>query len=176
MGLSYHFSFTAPGQTEAGALEHFLKTVERKAKTMGFAPTMVLDAVFDTPERKEFARRLVTGYPVEDERLKGVALPDTGTLWHHDQINGTARVIPSRAVVLVLTDERRCEAIFGFFKYPVEILDVNGKQLLKTGLDDRWIFRDFVNSPDDRFRKIVAMFADAGFLESQKDEFATNCQ
>lgn len=176
MGLSYFFSFSAPAQTKAADLERFLKTVERKAKTMGFEPTMVLDAAFDTPERQEFARRLVTGYPVEDDRLKGVALPASGTLWHHDQTNGTARVIPSRAVVLVLTDEQHCETIFGFFKYPKVVPDVNGRTLAETGLDDRWISRDFVDSPDARFRKIVAMFANAGFLESEKDEYAADCQ
>lgn len=153
-------------------MERFLKTVERKAKTLGFEPTMVLDAAFDTSERREFARRLVTGYPVEDDRLKGVAIPAPGSLWHHDQATGTARVIPSRAVVLVLTDEHRCETVFGFFKYPAEILDVNGKQLVKTGLDDRWTSRYFVDSPDPRFRTIVAMFAKAGFLETEKDEYA----
>jgi hypothetical protein len=172
MGLTYYFSFTAPTETTAGDLERFLKTVERKAKTLGFEPTMVLDATFDTPERKEFARRLVTGYAVEDDRLKGVVLPMSGMLWHHDQTNGTARVIPTRAVVLVLTDEHCRETIFGFFKYPAEILDVNGKQLVRTGLDDRWISRDFVDSPDPRFRIIVAMFAEAGFLETENDEYA----
>ena len=68
-------------------------------------------------ERREFSRRLVTGFPVEDERLKGVALPAPGMVWSHDQQHGAARVIPAKAVVLVLTDEHQSETIFGFFKY-----------------------------------------------------------
>ena len=172
MGLSYHFSFTAPARTKPGDLETFLKSVEAKAKKMGFNPTLVLNASFDTQERREFARRLVTGYRVEDERLKGVALPEPGMVWSHDQQHGAARVIPSKAVVLVLTDERHCETIFGFFKYPEEITDLNGKPVAKTGLKSRWISRDFVDSPDPRFRKIVRMFAEAHYLESETDEFA----
>jgi hypothetical protein len=171
MGLSYHYSFTAPAQTKPGDLETFLKTVEAEAKKMGFNPTIVLNVLFDTPERRDFARRLVTGYPVEDERLKGVALPLAGTVWSHDQGRGSARVIPSGAVVLVLTDEHRRESIFGFFRYPEEIVDLNGKCVAKTGLENRWISRDFVDSPDPRFRKIVMMFGEARYLESEKDEF-----
>lgn len=172
MGLSYHFSFSAPARTKPGDLENFLKSVEAEAKEMGFNPTLVLNAVFDTPERREFSRRLVTGLPVEDERLKGVALPAPGRVWSHDQQYGAARVIPEKAVVLILTDERQCETIFGFFKYPEEVLDIHGKTIAQTGLKNHWVSREFVDSPDPRFRKIVRRFADAGYLESEKDEFA----
>jgi hypothetical protein len=48
----------------------FLKSVEADAKKMGFQPTTVLNAVFDTPERREFARRVVRGAHIEDERLR----------------------------------------------------------------------------------------------------------
>jgi hypothetical protein len=172
MGLSYHFCFSAPARTKAGELEAFLKSVETDAKALGFNPTLVLNASFDTSERREFSRRLVTGFPVEDERLKGVVLPALGMVWSHDQQHGAARIIPAKAVVLILTDERQCETILGFFKYPEEVLDIHGKPIAKTGLKNRWISRDFVDSPDPRFRKIVLRFADAGFLESEKDEFA----
>jgi hypothetical protein len=172
MGLSYHFSFTAPARRKPGDLEIFLKSVEAEAREMGFNPTLVLSATFDTQERREFARRLVTGLHVEDERLKGVVLPAPGMVWSHDQQHGAARIIPGKAVVLILTDERQSETIFGFFKYPEEIADIHGKQIAKTRLKNRWISRDFVDSPDPRFRKIVRRFADAGFLESEKDEFA----
>jgi hypothetical protein len=75
------------------------------------------------------------------------------------------------AVVLILTDEHQRETIFGFFKFPAEITDIHGKPIAETGLKNRWISRDFVNSPDPRFRKIIRRFADAGFLESERDEF-----
>lgn len=171
MGLSYHFSFTASAKTTSGDLETFLKSVEAEAKKMGFSPTLVLNASFDTQERMEFARRLVTGFHVEDERLKGVVLPAPGMVWNHDQQHGAARIIPSKAVVLILTDEHQRETIFGFFKYPSEITDIHGKLIAKTGLKNRWISRDFVDSPDPRFTKIVRLFAGAGFLESERDEF-----
>jgi len=172
MGLSYHFSFTAPARTKPGELETFLKSVEAEAREMGFNPTLVLNASFHTQESRAFARRFVTGFPVEDERLKGVALPAQGMVWSHDQHQGTARVVPRRAVVLVVTDEQQCETVFGFFKYPEEITDIHGKTIAKTGLKNRWTSRDFVESPDPRFRKIVRRFSDAGFLESEEDEFA----
>jgi len=41
---------------------------------MGFRPTTVLEADFDTPERREFARRLTTGHRLESEKLKGVVV------------------------------------------------------------------------------------------------------
>jgi hypothetical protein len=113
----------------------------------------------------------VTGYPVEDERLKGVAMPAPGTVWNHDQHYGRARAIPKKAVVLVLADEQQCETIFGFFKYPEEVTDIHHKTIAKTGLRSRWASREFVKSPDPRFRKIVRRFADAGYLESENDEF-----
>lgn len=172
MGLSYYFGFSAPAGTKPGDLEAFLKSVETDAKAMGFNPVRVLNASFDTQERREFARRLVTGFPVEDERLKGVALPAMGMLWSHDQHRGTARVIPAKAVVLILTDELQCETILGFFKYPENITDIHGKTIAQTGLENRWVSMDCVDSPDPRFRKIVRRFADAGYLESEQDEFA----
>ena len=172
MGLSYHFSFSASARTKPGDLETFLKSVETEAKALGFNPTLVLNASFDTPEQREFARRLVTGFHIDDERLKGVVLPAPGMVWSHDQQHGTARVIPARAVVLIVTDEYHCETIFGFFKYPEDVLDIHGKAIARIGLRNRWISRDFVDSPDPRFRKIVRRFADAGYLESEKDEFA----
>src|SRR5437763_372870 len=75
MSLSYYYSFSAPANTNAEELKEFLKRVEKKAQGMGFNPTLVLDASFDTPERKQFSRRLTTGLPINDERLKSAALP-----------------------------------------------------------------------------------------------------
>ena len=137
MGLSYQFRFAASARTKPGDLETFLKSIEPEVKDMGFNPTLVLNASFDTPERKEFPRRLVTGFHVEDERLKGVVLPAPGMVWNHDQQHGAARIIPRKAVVLILTDERQCETIFGFFKFPAEITDIHGKVIAETGLKNR---------------------------------------
>ena len=75
MSLSYHYTFSAPFTATANELLEFLESVEADAKEMGFKPTMVLEAVFDTPERREFARRVVRAIHIEDERLQGVVLP-----------------------------------------------------------------------------------------------------
>ena len=172
MGLSYHFTFTAPAGTTAEELVKFLKRVERRAKKLGFGQTVVLNAPFDTPERKQFARRLTTGYPVEDERLKGLVIPREGTIWHHGSEGGTGRAVPESGVVLLLIDERGTESVFGFLKFPAEVKDVNGNPIASTDLGGRWFFRSFLDNPDPRFRQIVKRFSEAGYLESEEDEFA----
>jgi len=91
--------------------------------------------------------------------------------WNHYQQHGAARIIPRKAVVLILTDEHQRETIFEFFKYPAGITDIHGKLIAEPGLKNRWVSRDFVDSPDLPFSKIVRRFADAGFLESERDEF-----
>ena len=172
MGLSYHFTFRAPAATTAADLQKFLRTAEVEAKAMGFHPTFVLNAAFVTGEQEQFARRLTTGYWIEDEKLKGVTLLDERQVWDYHPVHGSCRLIPERGVVLIVTDERGCETVFGFLAYPKELRDVNQRILLTTPCSDRWFFRDFVDSPDPRYRKIVRRFAEAGFLESEKDEFA----
>ena len=171
MSLSYYFTFSAPATVKAAKLLEFLKTVEAEAKQMGFSPTMVLNAEFDTPKRREFARRLTTGHRLENEKLKGVIILREGQVWSHDSVYGDCRVIPEYGVMLVVTDERECETVFGFFRYPAELKDLNGVTTVPTGIADRWIFRDFVDRPDERFRKIVKRFTDEGYVEVERDEF-----
>jgi hypothetical protein len=171
MSLTYDFVFSAPGNTPMERLQGFLRDVENDAKAMGFKPVLVVDAVFDTPERQEFARRLTTGLRLETEKLKGVVLLKKGQAWSHDNVNGSCRIIPTRAVVLVVTDESRQETVFGFLQYPEALLDTSGKEIVKTEQGNRWVFQNFVSSPDERYRKIVKRFANAGYLDSEKDDF-----
>jgi hypothetical protein len=171
MGLSYHFTFSAPAIAAAKDLVVFLKSVEKEAKVMGFEPTLVLDAVFDTLERQEFARQLTTGLRLENDKLKGVVLLRDGQVWQHDPVTGSCRVIPKRGVVLVVTDAQKRETIFGFFQFPAMLQDLNGKDVITAHQGGRWMFQNFVNSPDSRFRKIVKRFTDAGYNEFEMDEF-----
>lgn len=154
-------------------LERFIRKVETAAKRMGFKPTSVFNAVFSTKEQKQFARRLTTGLHVEDERLKGVTLLDESKVWSHDAINGSSRAIPEKGVMLVVTEERGCETMFGFLFYPDCLTNINGKEFASLPSKGRWIFQDFVDSPDPRYRQIVSLFARAGYLESATDEFAS---
>lgn len=98
MSLTYHFAFSAPGNTSAEELEEFLHDVESEAKAMGFDPVLVIDATFDTPARLRFARQLTTGARIESEKLKGVVLLRDGQVWSHDNVNGSCRITPKRAV------------------------------------------------------------------------------
>jgi hypothetical protein len=136
MGLTYHFEFTAPATKSAAELEAFLKGVEQDAQALGFKPTMVLNAAFDTTERKLFARRLTTGLPVEDARLKGANVPDDSRIWHLDTANGMCRMPPSSGVVLVVTDERGLETMFGFFRFPEKLRDTIWNVVVETGLGE----------------------------------------
>jgi hypothetical protein len=173
MGLTYHFEFKAPATVTAGELETFLRGIERQAKAMDFRPTMVLNAVFDSAERKQFARRLTTGLPVEDARLKRANVPDDGRVWHLDTANGMCRVPPVNGVVLVVTDEGGRETIFGFLRFLETLREANGEVVAETGLGGSWYFGDHIKSGDSRFRKIVRKFADAGYLKQEVDEFAS---
>jgi hypothetical protein len=174
MGLSYYYTFGAPKTVPAAELEKFLKTVERKAQNLGFGPTFVLNGPFASDEQKQFARRITSGLFVEDERLKGAALLDASQVWDYDPEAGRCRVIPEYGVLLVVTDERGCESIFGFLSYPDQLVGLGGNGLLDTGHKGRWFFRDFVDSPDARYRSIVKLFADAGFVGEELDEYVSS--
>lgn len=138
----------------------------------GFDPTIVINVPFDTPERREFANRLGGNFTMQDDRLKGLAIPAPGQLRNHDPESGECRLFPKRAVVLVVTDERGYETCFGFFQFPEHICDIHGVVLANTHLHGRWWFRDFVDSPDPRYRAIVKRFEERGFVQSVKDDFA----
>jgi hypothetical protein len=171
MSLSYHYTFSAPAAATAEQLTEFLKQVETEAQRLGFRPTLVLNATFDSPERRRFARRLTIGFPLEDARLKGAAIPADEAVWEHDPNAGTCHFLPSSGVLLVVTDQEGCETTFGFFRYAEAVKDIHGKVLAETELSGRWHFSQFVDSPDRRFREVVHLFARAGFLESEIDEF-----
>ena len=172
MSLSFHFKFVAPAKKSASELEIFLKTVEKEAKRLGFNPTLVLKANFNTDERRAFARRLTSGVRVESTKLQGVVLVRQEQVFSHDSVHGECRLMPEQAVVLVATDERQVETVFGFFRYPKNLTDINGKTILETRVGGNWQQTDFVDSPDSRYRTIVKEFANAGYLADSIDEFA----
>ena len=171
MGLSYHFSFSAPVATPATELETFLLGIDDDAAAMGFDPVMVVNAIFDTPDRLNFARQLTAGSRLVSEKLTGVVMLREGQVWNHDPVTGSCRLIPQRAVLLVITDEQMRETIFGFYQYPAVLEDINGRAVAPTHHGDRWQFHGYVNSPDPRFRKIVKRFTDAGYTCHERDEF-----
>jgi hypothetical protein len=80
--------------------------------------------------------------------------------------------MPERAVFLFVRAGEEEAVGFGFVQLPAVLVDLNGKEVLKTLFGDRWVLESSVNSPDERYRKIVRRFADAGYLDLEKDEFA----
>lgn len=173
MGLSYYYTFSAPKSLSASKLESFLRTVDNAAKEMGFNPTIVINGVFASPEQRQFARRITGGLLVTDPRLRGVTLVNTAQVWDYDPQRGECRIIPEKGVLLVVTDEKGSETVFGFLWYPDVLLDTNGKELVMLPQNGRWFYHDFVDTPDRRYRDLVRIFAGAGYLESEKDEYAT---
>lgn len=170
MGLSYHFSLRAPADVTAGRLAAFLENVEGDAKLMGFHPTAVVNGPFDTLQRREFARRVARGLLVEDERLRGADLPPH-SCWSIAADGSWCRLAPVHGVLLVVTDERGCETVFGFFRYPRTIRDRAGREIMTVPQADEWLSGSCVDSPDPRYRAIVRRFAEAGWLASELDEF-----
>lgn len=170
MGLTYHFSFTAPAAVTAEELEEFLQNVEGDAKLLGFEPTVVINGPFDTPERREFAKRTARGLVVEEDRLRGIK-PAPNACWSCSETGGFWRLAPAHGVLLVVTDAARRETVFGFFRYPRKIVDRNGREIMDVPGDGAWVSGNFVNSPDHRYRALARRFAEAGYLQSELDEF-----
>ena len=161
MGLNYHFAFNAPSSTTRESLEQFLKAVEPLALKLGFIPCVVMAVPFDTRERQQFARRLTTGVEVQNEAFVGADIPEAIC---QNKALGSLRLLPVEGAFLAVTDEQGNETVFAFFRYPEKI------QGVPTGLSG-WRSRNWVTSPDPRYRQIIQKFADAGFLAGEIDEY-----
>lgn len=170
MGLTYHFGFTAPAGVPAARLEAFLQDIEGDARLMGFSPTTVVNGPFDTPERREFARRVARGLTVEDARLRGTE-PAEGLFWSFSREAGGGRLAPLHGVLLVVTCERSRETVFGFFRYPHVIRDRTGREIMPVPGAGAWTSGDCVKSAAPRYRSIVRRFAAVGYVASELDEF-----
>ena len=77
-----------------------------------------------------------------------------------------------QGVILVVTDEEKRESIFGFLRYPDEVVNEAGHIVAKTGIGNDWTLRDCMKTPDSHYREIVGRFAEAGYLKSASDDFA----
>jgi hypothetical protein len=172
MGLTLHYGIEAPAAHAPERLAAFLKLVESKAQALGFAPTRVICAEFDTPQKRAFARRLGGIRLVADERLKTNQPLAEAVAWRHDQQQGTACLTPSRGVVLILTDEEGLEVSFGFLKYPGVLYTRDGACVLMLPSVSKWEMSDHLKSPDPRLRTILREFSQEGYLAFVKDDFA----
>lgn len=142
---------------------------------MGFAPTAVVCGPFDTPERREFARRVARGFSVEDSRLKGVRLQDD-LCWTQHPSAGSCRLAPVFGCFLVVTNELREESVLGFFRYPEVLVSNSGASIMRSPLGRAWHCGGCVDSADHRYRSLVRRFSQAGFLEYEHDEFSVRAQ
>lgn len=162
MELDYSYSFEAGAWVSASVLKGFLCDVQAKAEAMGFGPCVVIESVFDTPDGRAFARRLTPGLLFESPALaENWVLPEA---FSFNPGSSEARLAPDHGVVVVIADEFHNEVLLGFLRYPTVVAGI------KTGLEG-WHFRGFVSSPDPRYRQLVALFKEAGYLNSEVDEF-----
>lgn len=168
MGLDYNFQLSAPAAENASRLEDFLRTLEGEVRALGFTAT-ILNVPFDTDDRRGFARRLARRFWVKDRRLEAHA-PSTRESDRYDPIEGACSVVPTRGVVLVTTDEQGLEACFGFLRYPERVHDEAGAIVAETNLNGAWRFQNAIQSPDPRYRRILEMFAAAGYVLEVRDE------
>jgi len=57
-------------------------------------------------------------------------------------------------------------------QFPDKLVDQSGADIMPLPTGDQWMFKDFIDTPDPRYRAIVREFEQAGYLASCKDEFA----
>ncbi len=74
----------------------------------------------------------------------------------------------------MVPDARGRETFFGFFRYPPTLRDQNGREIMPTPGANSWLFEDVMENPDPQFRKIVARFAEAGYVQKERDELAAD--
>ena len=149
-------------------LEDFLHEVEGDAKAMGFDPVLVLNAAFDTRSSRSLcvSERQACGWKATNSRAPCCCA--TGRFGAMIPVHGSCRVIPRRGLILVVTNDQKFETVFGFFQFPPTLKDLNGKDVVKTGIGYRWTHRDLVDSPDPRYRRIVKRFTECGYTEFER--------
>ena len=76
---------------------------------------------------------------------------------------GEVRLLPEKGVFLDVTNDRKVEIVFGFYRYP------EGVGVIPTGLSG-WRFRGHVTLLDPRYLSIAERFADAGYLDQKHNE------
>jgi hypothetical protein len=74
---------------------------------------------------------------------------------------------------LAVTDAAGGETCFGFMQFHSSLVDESGITITPLPTSDRWTFKDFIDTPDPRYRAIIREFEQAGYLVSDKDEFAS---
>jgi hypothetical protein len=57
-------------------------------------------------------------------------------------------------------------------QFPDSLVDESGAEIMPLPNGDKWLLKDFIDTPDPRYRAIVREFEQAGYLASSKDEFA----
>jgi hypothetical protein len=171
VSLSFRYEIKAPATTSPELLQLFLSRIERNVKELGFDDTFILNGPFDTADKQALSQRIGARYYLENENLKGLALPADGQIFHHDLVSGLGRLIPIYGVLLLAAEKQGVEFCLGFLQFPKEIRDIHGKLIVRTGLN-YWHFKGFVNSPDVRDRQLIEIFNRAGYLESAFDEYA----
>jgi hypothetical protein len=107
---------------------------------------------------------------VENKCLIGINPPE-GLCWTVIPAAGIVRLAPTYCAILVVTDARGTESVFGFLRFPAEVRNRQGVAVMPMPGPGVRRFGSFIDSPDRRYRKLVGRFRGAGYLESELNEY-----
>jgi len=173
MSLNLHYEFRAPATTPVEELKSFLSEVGAHALDLGFVNAVTVNCVFRSVDQLDFARRVCLLPWITDERIKSADFSSDPAVFREA---GECSVYPASGVILVVVNEAGHEATFGFLKFPLTIsgmADDGSRVLVEQPGGSDWQFQQRVQSPDPRYRALVRDFANAGFLESEEDDYRT---
>ncbi len=172
---TYEFCFVAEATETEDELLIFLKRVAAKARELGFH-AKVFSTVCDNrrfrPQVLLYTQCLLH---VEHPALKGIKAIRAADATDFDSARGTCGLWPRKNLLLLLSgtegDRENGNTCFGFMQWPEVIRDSHGRPVVATGVDGKWVFINQLSSPDPRYREIVRMFGEAGYLNYVKDGF-----
>lgn len=161
---NYFFRFRVNEKIKARELERFLrKTVEIKALNDDYFSAV---SFFKYPEQIQHFGR---GFTVEDERLKGAALPTSARIYDHDPVAGTVMLRPKAGLVLAFEKKGDVVLSLGFLRFASTIRNVWGKVLGNFEFGHDWVFQGHLSRPHPRVLKLIAVFGDWGYLDELSD-------
>ena len=194
----YQFCFVAGATETEDTLLAFLSRVRAKARELGF-DARVISEVWDSRMNRKGSWLYNTGVVVvKDKALKGLKGIRAADATNFDPQMGTCDLWPKQGLLLLVsetdspgkaefkakvtildfppvsdTEERvsKPTVCFGFMRWPDVVRNSHGRPVADTGTKGKWIFINRVTSPDPRYREIVKMFGEAGYLQSVLDEF-----
>jgi len=174
MSLDYYYEFKAAPSNPIEDLRNFLTQVGEEALQLGFATAVTVNSVFRSVDQLQFARRICLLPVLTDARLKTADFSADPAVDRQDRKEGECGIFPVDGILLVVVNQTGLETTFGFLRFPKLIvgMDDNGTEVrMEYPVGSDWQFRQWVQSPDPRYRKLVSLFAAGGYLADERDDY-----